>query len=105
MNYKVVEYSDKVAGSCLQGYVEASYAQLRELFGPSNETDGYKVSTEWIIRFDDGAVATIYDYKMTNLYDREYPGVSAFRHMPSYNWHIGGHSKTIVQRVRDVINA
>ncbi len=105
MNYAVIDYdSDKVVGTCLQGYIEASYERLHYLFGePIGQPDPYKVSTEWIIQFDDGVVATIYDYKETNVYDPCGPTVDEFRARPSYDWHIGGKSKDIVDRVRDIL--
>lgn len=105
MNYQVTKYSDKVLGTCLQGYVEASYEQLHKLFGePLEHPDPYKVSSEWIIQFDDGSIATIYDYKETNLYDSCGPSVEEFRALPLYSWHIGGTSAEAVQRVQDIVD-
>lgn len=44
----------------LVGYLSATYAQIAAVFGPHvSEGDGYKVSTEWIIKFRDGTIATI----------------------------------------------
>ena len=81
-------------GTSLAGYITCSYARLVELFGEPIESDGYKVSGEWI--FTDtvtGDVFTVYDYKETSLYDDNYPTVAEFRAQPSYEWHIGAKDK------------
>lgn len=76
--------------------VKASYKQLEKIFGfPNSYGDECKVSTEWILKNEDGKVVSIYDYKETNLYDKNYPTVEEFREKPYYDWHIG--SKGIVE--------
>ena len=70
----------------LQGYVQAYYHQLVEVFGEP-EGGGDKTTVEWCLSFEDGTVATIYDWKMY-----ETP-------MGNYNWHVGGMSKLAVERV------
>ena len=70
----------------LQGYVQAHYHQLVEVFGEP-EGGGDKTTVEWCLAFEDGTVATIYDWK-----EYETP-------MYEYNWHIGGKSKQAVARV------
>ena len=64
-------------GTSLQGYVTTTYAFLVEKLGKPLEGDD-KVTAEWILKFEDGTVATIYDYKEY----RTPKGV--------YDWHIGG---------------
>ena len=57
-NYKLV------SGTHLQGYIKCDYKTLIETFGkPDSECDGYKTDREWILKFGDGTVATIYNYK------------------------------------------
>jgi hypothetical protein len=75
-----------VNGTSLQGYVQAYYHQLVEVFGEP-EAGGDKTTVEWCLSFEDGTVATIYDWK-------EY-------HTPMgpYDWHIGGKSQKAVDRV------
>jgi hypothetical protein len=51
------------SGTCLQGYIVKYYDQLVDLLGEPTSGDGYKVDAEWLIKFDDGTVATIYNYK------------------------------------------
>ena len=51
-------------GSCYQGEMFAKYHRLVELFGqPHDFFDDYKCDAEWYVEFDDGVVATIYNWK------------------------------------------
>ena len=75
-----------VNGTSLQGYVQAYYHQLVEVFGEP-EAGGDKTTVEWCLSFADGTVATIYDWKE---YDTP---------MGLYAWHIGGRSQRAVDRV------
>ena len=70
----------------LQGYMPARYDQLVAVFGEP-EGCGDKTTAEWSLAFEDGTVATIYDWK-----EYETP-------MGLYSWHIGGMSKKAVDRV------
>lgn len=70
----------------LQGYMQAYYHQLVEVFGEP-EGGGDKTTVEWCLEFEDGTVATIYDWK-------EYETPTG-----KYNWHIGGRSQKAVDRV------
>jgi hypothetical protein len=73
-------------GTCLQGYVEAYYHQLVEVFGEP-DGGGDKTTVEWCLEFEDGTVATIYDWK-----EYETP-------MGLYRWHIGGNQRRAVDCV------
>jgi hypothetical protein len=54
----------EIAGTFLQGYVETTKTELVSVFGdPITYADGDKVTIEWGIRFEDGTIATIYDWK------------------------------------------
>ena len=75
-----------VNGTSLQGYINATYDQLVERFGQP-EGGGDKTTVEWMLQFEDGTVATIYDWKVD-----ETPTYM-------YNWHIGGKNKNAVTRV------
>ena len=72
----------------LQGYMPAYYHQLVAVFGEP-EGGGDKTTVEWCLEFEDGTVATIYDWK-------EYETPTG-----KYNWHIGGKSKAAVWAVID----
>lgn len=98
------------AGTSLQGYVTARYSHVVAAFGePNAGSDEYKVSTSWVITFDDGTVATLYDYKDTSLYDDGLPTPEQFRFQSEqkpYEWHVGGRqSSKVVQMVQDILNA
>jgi hypothetical protein len=49
--------------TCLQGYINAHYYRLVDFFGEPMESDGYKTDAEWQIEFEDGTVATVYNWK------------------------------------------
>jgi hypothetical protein len=67
-------------GTCLVGNVVCRYKDLERAFGKPIEADGYKVSGEWVFISRDGKrVFTVYDWKMTSLYDEDYPSVDQFR--------------------------
>jgi len=59
----------------LQGYMPARYEDLVAVFGEP-EGGGDKTTVEWCLAFEDGTVATIYDWK-----EYETP-------MGLYHWHI-----------------
>jgi hypothetical protein len=53
-------------------------AMLVKMFGPGEESDGYKVSGEYVFTGPEGTVYTVYDYKSTSLYDDDYPTPEEF---------------------------
>ena len=78
----------------LRGYVKATYDQIVEklgppLDGPNNVDD--KITCRWAIKFGND-VATIYDWKE----------LATPMHGP-HEWHIGGHSESIVEKVQTLI--
>lgn len=80
-------------GTHLQGYVNAYYHQLVEVFGePTYSSGGDKTTVEWVIEFKDGTIATIYDWKCY-----ETP-------MGEYEWHIGGFDYAAVNHVQAVFS-
>jgi len=83
-----------VGGTSLQGQIEIGYNQLVRILGePTFETSGDgKVLAEWYLKFEDGTVATIYDWKN---YGRKVEYIT--------DWHIGGFNKTAVELVKEVL--
>ena len=71
---------DRPGGTSLRGYLPpTSYARLVAAFGePTTFGDGDKVQAEWVLRFSDGTLATIYDYK------------EIVRVEQVTDWHVGG---------------
>ena len=63
-DYYVINDASLIDGTFLQGYVIASYQHLVDLFGePVLQFDPAKTRANWVVQFEDGVVATIYDYK------------------------------------------
>lgn len=77
-----------INGTCLQGEVQATYAELCDLFGSHHDGDGYKVDAEWYVQFDDGTIATIYNWKN----GKNYEGENGLSLEQIDSWHIGGDS-------------
>jgi hypothetical protein len=90
----------EINGTCLQGYVCVPFSKLVAILGEPEESDGYKVSAEWVLTFADGTVATIYDWKATDLYDSDNPSPAQLRAEDYDNWHVGGKSGRAVDYVR-----
>ena len=84
-------------GTSLQGYIVTSREDLMKAFGaPLDYPLGDKVTTEWTIQFDNGEVATIYDWK------RYEEGRPEFNEL--FQWNIGGHSRDVVSLVNDAVH-
>tara|TARA_R110001592_G_scaffold71364_5_gene218227 strand:- start:153 stop:2051 length:1899 start_codon:yes stop_codon:yes gene_type:complete len=60
-----------VMGTSRQGELDGYYKnEIEEVFGPPSWDQGSaddKVQVEWVIKFPDGTIATIYDYKQYNV--------------------------------------
>lgn len=83
-----------VDGTCLQGYVKCSYAELVKAFGaPEGGVDG-KIQAEWSLLFDGETVATVYDWKEYGT-----PPESIT------NWNIGGNDRSAVRLVESQLRA
>lgn len=81
-------------GTSLKGYTIATYYELVELFGEPTQGDPAKTQAEWEIEFEDGTMATIYDWKMYGI-PVEQIG----------EWNIGGKDSQAVELVEQVIQA
>lgn len=75
---------DTSPNGCLQGYFTTTRREIEEVFGePTVISDGWdKITVEWVIQFEDGTYASIYDYKR---YEEGTPKMDEI-----YEWHIGG---------------
>lgn len=80
-----------IQGTSYKGVMRAYYHEIVAVFGEPdhgpNGRDLDKVTCEWDLEFEDGTVATIYDWK-----EPETP-------FGLYEWHIGGKSYDAVDRV------
>lgn len=81
------------SGTSLMGYVDTTLETLINVFGEPQRWDdeNEKVTAEWTIIFEDGTVATIYDWKR---YELGTPGMNEM-----YDWHIGGENIHAVSRI------
>lgn len=103
---KFVIDNDVGGGTSLQGYLDMPFSRLVAVLGEPDDGDGYKVAFEWRLRFEDGTVATIYDYKASSLYDdKSAPSPQAMRANEYSDWCIGGNSKRAVELVVELFAA
>ena len=93
-------------GTHLQGNVGATYQELVEVFGEPirYDSDGTthmnnKTDAEWRISFEDGTVATIYNYKN----GLNYLGAEGKRVSEISMWNVGGHNERAVTLVNDEV--
>lgn len=90
---KAIQTQDS-AGTWLQGYIETTRADLQEAFGePIFYEPGDKVTIEWSLQFEDGTIATIYDWKR---YEDDAPEL-----YEQMQYNIGGTSADAVARVKE----
>lgn len=86
-----------ISGSCLKGYVRATFDELVAAFGEPLEGDGCKTQAEWVLLFTlpDGEeiVATVYDWKKYDTLP-----------MQNMDWNIGGHDYRAPELVIDYLN-
>ena len=75
------------SGTGLVGKVTTTYAALVHAFGIPDNFNGDKTTAEWRLRFDDGTVASIYDWKEPST------------PMGLHRWHVGGKSVKALLRV------
>ena len=96
--------TNAIDGTSLQGEISTTKAQLIETFGAPNWESsfdptfhtGEKVTIEWAMVFEDGTLATIYDWKR---YEEGTPDLNEV-----YRYHIGGMSPLAVERVTEALN-
>ena len=81
----------------LQGYIDASYDDLCRLFGKPEFGD-YKTDWEWTIEFEDGTVATIYNWKNGPNY-----GASHVTPDMVNEWNVGGHNRQSIKNLNALL--
>ena len=80
-------------GTSYKGTIHTKYSTLVAKFGPAGEgTSDGKTQAEWAIRFENGVVATIYDWKQ---YDTPVEQVT--------EWNIGGYDNRALTYVRKIL--
>ena len=89
--------TDKIIGTSLQGYIKASYEQLVQTFGQQKHNgDGWKTTCEWALEWEDGTVATIYDWKQST----DYLGEDGIHYEDVTDWNVGGNNLNSVWYVQ-----
>jgi hypothetical protein len=88
-----------VVGTSLVGHIKADYKTLKKLFGKPLDGDQYKTDAEWELEFEDGSVATIYNYKS----GKKYLGSSGLPKTKITNWHIGGFDSNVITKIQMLI--
>ena len=97
---RVNEEGININGSCYMGEVIVDYSVLVEKFGPPKPgSDNYKTDVEWYIEFEDGNVATIYNWKDGH----NYRGEEGLHHTDIKEWHIGGRCESVTTWIRDYL--
>jgi hypothetical protein len=87
----------EASGASLKGYIQASLEQLYDAFDDAHffrPSSLEKVQIEWILKFEDGTIATIYDWKKGGKIPYSDEVVE---------WNIGGHSSEAVTLVRQAL--
>lgn len=88
-----------IGGTCLQGYINVEYKTLKKLFGkPSAFGDDFKTDAEWYIQFEDGSVATIYNWKN----GKNYCGKEGIPKTKITEWNIGGNDVSVVEKLESI---
>ena len=89
-----------INGSHRQGYIQADYERLLGLFGKPTDGDGYKVDWEWCIEFEDGEIATVYNWKSGPNFGYYDVGPGQIK-----TWNVGGFNQRALANLEKVINA
>lgn len=95
-NFRRGEIKD-ADGTFIVGSIhDIPFDRLVEVFGTPDPGDGCKTDVDWVIKFDNGVVATIYNWKDGPIYgglDVEF----------ITRWNIGGHSSKARYEVEKVL--
>jgi hypothetical protein len=83
--------SEQINGTSLKGYITTTYDELCRTFGAPTIFVGDKTNAEWFIEFEDGSVATVYDWKLDHV------------PLEPYRWHIGGFDAFAVASVHNAV--
>jgi hypothetical protein len=97
LNFKTSNVN--VSGTSLQGHITCNYVNLCAMFGAPVTKGLDKSDAEWAIKFDDGQVATIYNWKN----GKNYMGDAGIATHHIIHWHVGGRSPEVVSRIEQLI--
>lgn len=92
----------RLCGSSLQGSIKLDPHKLIWYQGLPGESDGYKVSGEYIFESEDKkSVLSLYDWKMTSLYDKDYLTPFEVWLSDSLELNIGGFSQLDIPEFKE----
>ena len=84
--------STSINGTQYLGYVSITYDELVQVLGqPKGGSSDKKTTCEWHVEFEDGSVATVYDWKV------------GYTPKDLHNWHIGGRPGVALDRLEEVL--
>jgi len=89
-----------IIGSGLLDRMILPYNILVKTFGEPGKGNNYSTDAEWKIKFEDGRVVSIYNYKNGKTY-LEDKGTST---KEITTWNIGGKNKSVVKDIVEIIN-
>ena len=93
MKYEIFE---DTGGTYLQGHIDTTYENIVSVLGKQHHNgDDYKTDAEWNIKFEDGTIATLYNWKN----GKNYCGDEGCELEDITEWNIGGHNP----RARDLL--
>lgn len=103
--FKVVNSFGIANGTSRMSEIKLVYSDLVLALGEPMDSDGYKVSGEWIVHNPEtNEVFTIYDWKSTDLYNPSAPSVEQFRANPNPQWfNIGGNHIGDVDKFKELL--
>jgi hypothetical protein len=90
----------ETTGTCYQGTIKAGFGTLSHMLGkPEFLVDNFKSDVQWVLTFDDGSVATIYNWKN----GKNYLGEKGIPIVQITNWNIGGHNERALKNVERLL--
>lgn len=92
-----ISRTKKINGTSLIGYISASLQQLKEAFGDPcyfSPSTYDKTQIEWRLLFEDGTIATIYDWKRYGVIPNADEVV---------DWNIGGKNHKALELVQEAL--
>ena len=83
-------------GTSGQGSVTATLRTLLKIFGQPNGQPSDKTTVEWVLQFENGTIATVYDWKRYELGTPEMDEHT--------DWEVGGHDHDAYEQVRRAVS-
>ena len=87
-------------GTHVIGHITCTYGDIVKVFGEPNESDGYKSDAGWDIKWDDGTVSTIYNWKNGNNYNND-----GTRTESIVEWNVGGKNEKAVSKLLEKLRS